>query len=1180
MNFKSIIAKYYSGAIQGKAKGQGFEKLISNFLKTFPVHGNNFAKVWLWDECPFRHNISPAGKDSRIDLVALTDEGNYWAVQCKCHERASDIDLIALDGFLAVTGKRFTDENGVDSVFAARLWISTNNWSPEAENEAKNQIIPFVRISLSDLETSPVDWELLDKGFFGQSARPPQKSPHPGPAKEVDPKEVAPKEIDSKEVDPKELGPKKAGSKKAGSKKVRSKAIDSEEVDSKEIDFKEVDPKDVGFNEVDSKEFGPKEFDFNDVDSKELAPKEIDSKEVAPKEVGSEEYDPKKSSFGKVAFMKDLRLWAPDMAKFAEAFKIRTTKVVNQPGPHNERFKKFLGEIKNAINPSVEMADAIEMLSQHLIAKPMFEALSGDLNFIENNPVAKSLEAMVDFLADQDLEKDKVILTRFSETIKDKLSGDDAPAAKRKIIAMLYDYFFKIALPTATEKLGILRTPVEIVDFINNSVAKVLQKEFGRDISDPNVHILDPFTGTGTFISRLIQSGLLGTGEKLNHKYSKELHANESIPLAYYTASVNIEDAYHAAIGETTNYEPFNGICLTDTFELTESDRKFIILNDSLKQNSNRINAQIKLPITVIIGHPPNSVAQPSAIDDEQNISYPYLDTLIDLTYSIKTNSDILKSVQNTYIKAFRWSTSRLDPKTGGVIAFVSNADWLDGDAMDRMRKRLSEEFSKIYVFNLKGNSRTAGELRKREADNVFGLGRRAPVAITIMVKHPWHKGQAEIFRHDIGDYLTKEEKLAILSEKADIYDPGLTWERIEPNEDGNWLNRRTDEFEDYFILGDKSDKNNIKTFFEPVYSMGAGTNRDIWCYNFSRDNVKTNINSLIHNYNMSLSSNKMDDFVPWTVGLKKVFKRSIQLKFSDLNFRIGLYRPFCKQVLYFDKYLIERRLFIPKLFPTKYHENIVICVSGPVAKEFSTLISNVIPDLEIIDTAQCFPRYYYEEDTTKKHTIFSDQSVSDGYTRHDAITDWVYRECETKYGPKVTKDAIFWYVYGLLHSDDYRAIFFADLKKSFPRLPLVDKPEDFWAFSRAGEELAWLHLNYEIVDPYAKVTVTGEEKGHFYVDQMSFVSNNDKSAIQFNQNITISDIPLEAYDYTVNGKPAIIWVMDRYKVKIDSASGIINDPNDWAKETNQPRYILDLLLKVIAVSMKTIEIKNNLPIL
>ncbi|MDR0620499.1 MAG: N-6 DNA methylase, partial [Deltaproteobacteria bacterium] len=823
----------------------------------------------------------------------------------------------------------------------------------------------------------------------------------------------------------------------------------------------------------------------------------------------------------KVGSRQDLLQWAQDVAKIAEGFKKRITEVVKQNGPHKDEFEKFLEGLRETLNPSVDANEAIEMLSQHLISQPVFEAIFNDYSFVKNNPVSQSLEAMIDVLEDQGLDKDRVVLNRFYKTVKQQVSGIDNAEGRQKIIVKLYDNFFRQATPKAVEKLGIVYTPIEIVDFIINSVSEVLKKEFNRNISDENIHILDPFTGTGTFITRLIQSGLLG--KSLKRKYGTEIHANEIVLLAYYIASVNIENAYHAAMGEDTVYKPFDGICLTDSFQLYEMDHHGDLPELKLQKNIERINTQKKSPIQIILGNPPYSVGQRSANDNAQNQPYPNLDNRIATTYAAKSTATLKNSLYDSYVKAFRWASDRLDQNYGGVIAFVSNAGWLDGNAMDGMRKCLAAEFNKIFVFNLRGNQRTSGELSIKVGGKIFGSGSRTPIAITVLVKKPETNGPVEIYHHDIGDYLSREEKLAKIMDKHDIYNPEFFWERIIPNEDGDWLNKRSVGFEKLILLGGKVNKNIENTFFKPIYSNGLKTNRDPWCYNYSNHSLETNIKSSIEFYNsqaIKIDKLKSEDkeidikidliYEPtkfsWDYQQKIDVIKSKKYYFSDKSCYIGLYRPFSKQNIYFDRSLNNRVYLLPDLFPTKNHQNLVICIPGPGGtQELMPLISQNIPDLHLNGDSQCFPRYYYEIDSKKQNTLFKSNNSFEGYTRHDAITDYIFGESKSKYGPKVTKEDIFYYVYGLLHSEDYRVTFSADLKKMMPRLPLVDKAEDFWAFSKAGRDLADLHLNYESVKPYPKVTVTGADKGNFIVDKMRFAHKKDKSVIYYNHAITIS---------------------------------------------------------------------------
>ena len=875
--------------------------------------------------------------------------------------------------------------------------------------------------------------------------------------------------------------------------------------------------------------------------------------------------------------------WAADVARIAQGYMERINRLIAVPGPHKTAFDDFLSGLRKNINPAVTPGEVVEMLAQHLITRPVFEALFENYSFVRHNPVSRALQGMLDLLEAQALEKDTVVLSRFYESVKMRVSGLDNAEARQRVIVELYDKFFRTAFPRTVEKLGIVYTPVEIVDFINRSVADVLQAAFGRSLSDADVHVLDPFTGTGTFLARMVESGLI-TPAALPRKYAAELHANEIVLLAYYIASINIENAYHATQGESAAYTPFNGICLTDTFQLGETDDVNWLYAPALPQNSERVQAQQNAPIQVIIGNPPYSVGQKSANDDAQNQSYRRLEQRIADTYAKQSAAALQRNIYDSYIKAFRWAADRLDKQHGGIIAFVSNGYWLDGNAMDGFRKCLEAEFSAVYVFNLRGNCRTSGEVRRKEAGNVFGLGSRTPIAITVLVRKPGHTGKALIQYHDIGDYLSREEKLAIIAEKRSILNPAMNWTHIRPNAQGDWLNQRNDIFGSFIPLGDKKDKENKQTFFNPVYSNGLATSRDAWCYNSSQTRLQQNIQSSIDYYTSMVESGRDTPLldttrISWSRAFQNDFQKKRTKTFAASAVRQAVYRPFCKQHVYFSTELNEIVSQIPKLFPSPETKNLVICLPGIGGRwvEFSPFMVNDIPDLHLHnDGTQCFPLYYYEKKSVYQPTLFDGEKSE--YTRKDGITNFILERCRASYGPKVSKEDIFYYVYGLLHSPDYRRTFAADLKKMLPRLPLVEKPADFWAFSKAGRALAELHLNYETQPPHPDVVVSGAEQGKFRVEKMRFPDKQDKTTIEYNPWITISHIPQEACEYVVNGRSAVEWIMERYQIKTDKASGITNDPNDWATEQGKPRYILDLLLSVITVSVETVKIVNELP--
>lgn len=913
--------------------------------------------------------------------------------------------------------------------------------------------------------------------------------------------------------------------------------------------------------------------------------------------------------------------WAKDVADIAKRHEDRIRKLIAEEGKPKKQFEKFLSALKKNLNPGVDAEQAIEMLSQHLITKPVFEALFEDYDFARSNPVSRALQRVIDAVESTTEDVDKRSLENFYKSVKLRAEG------KQKIIIELYDKFFKSALPKTVEKLGIVYTPVECVDFIIRSVDDVLRTEFGRKLSDENVNIIDPFTGTGTFMTRLIQSGLIGKKD-LERKFKKELKANEIVLLAYYIASVNIENAYHDAMG-ASEYTPFEGICLTDSFQLGEKAEQEDCGEDIFPVNGPRARAQKRVPIQVVIGNPPYSVGQKSANDNAQNQKYPDLDAQIDRKYAQESSATNKNSLYDSYIKAFRWATDRLDPKNGGVIGFITNGSWIDGNATDGFRKCLEKEFSKIYIFNLRGNARTQGELRRKERDNVFGQGARTPVSITILVKQPVGRrsGQREgslaeqkaiIKYYDIGDYLTREQKLQIIRDKESITHLPMT--ELHPNAHGDWINQRNEAFGKWTpIEPEKKFDEKSKSWFV-INSNGAKTQRDSWSYGSSAEKVNKIAQESITLYNNTLKDIqngkiKSPDFntnkISWTSAVTEDLKRNRIYNFEEAKTRIALYRPFFKQNLLWYAPLVERRYRIPNLFPAQESENIVICVSGiGVTKDFSCIITNSLPDLELIGKSQCFPLYYYEE--LDASDMFASEEK---YVRRDAVSDYILKQAHAQYGdPKIKKEDIFYYVYGFLHSEEYRAEFSADLKKMLPRIPLVDSAKDFWAFSEAGRKLAEIHLNYETVEPY-KALVVSSKSGEadlpmfsgmaadiksFYsaeapetlykVRQMRFAkkqakaqngkskTEDDKTRILYNDKITIANIPPAAYKYVVNGKSAIEWIMERYAVTTDKASGITNDPNDWALEHGNPTYIFDLLLRIVTVSLETVKIVESLP--
>lgn len=884
--------------------------------------------------------------------------------------------------------------------------------------------------------------------------------------------------------------------------------------------------------------------------------------------------------------------WASDIAKIAERHITRITKIVLNDGtPEKEAFNAFLAEIRDDLNPEITASDAVEMLAQHLITKPVFDTLFQGNRFTAENAVSKAMEGILNRLYDHNLDKEAETLEKFYESVKRRAADIMTATGRQKLLLDLYDRFFRNAFPRLTQKLGIVYTPVEVVDFIIHSVNDVLQEEFGKTLDSKNVHILDPFTGTGTFITRLIQSGFISK-ENLPYKYKNEIHANEIVLLAYYIAAINIEAVYQD-IAKENQYQSFDGIVLTDTFQMYEQDRDMVA--NLLPDNSNRRTKQKKRPINVIIGNPPYSAGQSSADDNAENVKYPNLDMSIKESYARDTNANP-RSLYDSYIRAFRWATDRIGAE--GVIGFVTGAGWLDATAMDGFRYHLAREFSSIYIFHLRGDARTAGEARRKEKGNVFGEGSRSPIAITILTKKNNHKGQAKILFHDIGDYLDQKQKLAIIRNFKSIN--GILAEEkfitLTPDESNDWINKGAKEYSSYVAIGDKKDKSALTVF--GTYSSGVKTNRDAWAYNSSRAKLGVNMSRMIEYYNLKverfgsgrISAEELFEANPkqisWSWVLKEKALKKIQGELSPNKIIKCLYRPFEKTWLYYDALFNENRYYFGRIMPTGLEKNRIITVSGVGSRAFSCLLVDAIPCLDIIEKSQCFPFFSYEDSQLDVGQLFNDISIG-----KSAITERSVKYFQEKYQTQdINREELFYYIYGILHSSNYRERFENNLRKELPRIPAVKKFDEFLAFAEAGRKLGELHVNYEAVDPYPVSYAQGDLRlahidnpvGFYRVTKMKFAGarpNLNKTSVIYNHNITMINIPLEAYEYVVNGKPALEWVMERQCVKKDKDSGIVNDANDYANETmNNPAYPLELFQRVITVSLETMKIVKSLP--
>lgn len=884
--------------------------------------------------------------------------------------------------------------------------------------------------------------------------------------------------------------------------------------------------------------------------------------------------------------------WAKDVKEIADRQVTRINAILNGSDPRpGQEFGTFLEGLRGNLNDGISRDDAVDMLVQHMITKPVFDALFEDYDFTSHNPVSKVMDSMLTLLESYNLDSETAHLEEFYRSVRVRSEGITDAAGKQKIITELYERFFKLAFPRVAESLGIVYTPMEVVDFILRAVNDALREHFNASITDAGVHVLDPFTGTGTFIVRLLQSGLINP-EDLLRKYTQELHANELLLMAYYIAAINIEATFHALQQEDAkdsgqdpniiSYEPFDGIVLTDTFQMTEAGDT--LDTKVFTNNNDRVVEQNNLDIRVIIGNPPYSVGQTSENDDNANLAYPTLDESIRKTYVKSSKGTSPRSLYDSYIRAIRWASNRVLPSpSGGIICYVSNGGYIDTKSADGLRKTLTTEFHDIYIYNLRGNTRSSGEQARKEGGQIFGSGSRATVAIMLLIKRPGSVTESVLHYKDIGDYLDRSQKLAVLD---DATLDTLDWETLIPNKEGDWINQRSDTFDDYTpLVATSRSKITGPTLFH-TSSLGLTTNRDAWLYNSSAHVVKQNAHKMTSNFNRLVEVGKTDHNelspleISWSVTLKKRFSQGKALPVQEIEPRQAIYRPFNRQWVNLTPETIERIRNIPKLFPTADRGTMGFYMNvGGTNLPFCLLAFTAIPDLNLYGQGgQFFPRHYYPE--VEADALFGNMEAQDN------VTDWALSEYQKVYGGHVTKDDIFFYTYGLLHSPDYRERYAADLKKSLPRVPQVSGREIFEAFVRAGRDLAELHINYEDLSPYPlteHVTpgAPADEYDRYAVTKMKYAGRSgswDKTRISYNSFINIEGIPEEVQGYMLGARSGLDWIIERYQVKTDKASGIVNDPNDWSREHSQPRYIIDLIGRVVALSLETNRIIDGLP--
>ena len=939
--------------------------------------------------------------------------------------------------------------------------------------------------------------------------------------------------------------------------------------------------------------------------------------------------DWKESVFGRIVKKVGSSLywddWSKDIATVAGRY-IRLIEQLLEAPERQDAFQEFVDALRATLNPAVDNESAVEMLAQHILTAPLFDAMFPDHSFSTQNPVSRAMNTILEMLTDHSMiENERRDLDSFYRAMVERIEAVHTLAGKQEIMRTLYDRFFSQAFPRMSERLGIVFTPVEVVDFIIRSADDAMRTAFGQSLGDPGVAIIEPFAGTGTFVARLLQLGVIPP-EALEHKYKNDIFANEFVLLSYYIASINIEQVYHQVRteqGVDEGYVEFPGMTLTDTFQLHEGDGTITEDFEGLAANNERAKAEKDSAITVIVMNPPYSAGQNSANDNNQNLAYPCLDERIADTYAAQSTRANKNSLYDSYFRALRWASDRIGER--GVIAFISNSSFVDGNSADGVRLSLQEEFSQIFIYNLRGGIRgKMGDAAKREGGNIFPI--MTGVAISVLIKDPAHTGIAEIFYAEAEDYATRQEKLDQIRSYQSI--EGISeagaFRTITPNQHGDWISTRDERFTTFQEIGNKTLKGKESTpaVFRQ-YSAGLQTNRDAWCCGFSADNIIANICKLITNYNEGIKKNEADfdaTKISWTRSLRRRYEQNKQLKQDNGSIRQCAYRPYIRQYLYWSSDLIEYTNQVPHFFPTEAHQNITLVLpAGPSAAQFSPIVYTLIPAVTPNGGNQMFALYTWEPlspTSGSEPDLFADLATTsesradgaatassldfsrpigdqipvilDGYRRVDNVTDATLASYREHYGDAgITKEDIFFYVYALLHHPEYRECYEDDLKKMLPHIP---RAAGFHTYASVGRELADLHVNYERVEPYP--SVQEETSLHAPADpwelyrigerKMRFPKlgrrDKDFTRLEYNDYVTLTGIPAEAQGYSISGRSPLEWIIDRYHVKTDKASGIVNDPNDFLREQGRPDAVVDLIKRLVTVSMRTQELLATLP--
>jgi len=870
-------------------------------------------------------------------------------------------------------------------------------------------------------------------------------------------------------------------------------------------------------------------------------------------------------------FRKAVEQFKTDLPAVLDALRSKIEDAHAHNAAYQAAEEKFLKHAQETINPTLGTADVREMLIQHILTEEIFAKVFDDSEFHTHNNIAKELYALEGTFFTGGLKRQTLkALEPYYSAIRASAAQITSHAEKQTFLKVIYENFYKVYNVNAADRLGVVYTPNEIVRFIIHGADWLCRKHFDRGLIDKNVEILDPATGTGTFITELIEH-FRGDREKLLHKYREELHANEVAILPYYVANLNIEATFAAVTGD---YEEFANLCFVDTLDNTvplglRAGHQHELFGSFSEENIKRVKRQNARKISVILGNPPYNANQRNENDNNKNREYPKIDALIKSTYVKNSSAQKTKSF-DMYVRFFRWASDRLDINGDGIIAFVTNRSFVDKHTLDGFRKTVCKDFNEIYVVDLKGDARTSGERRKRQGGNIFEDKIRVGIAISFFVRRRGAKG-CKIFYEEVADYTDAEQKADFIATKP-------VWKRnfreLSIDKSGNWLHGVTPEFEAMLPVASKKtrrakNKSQERAIFK-LYSLGVSTNRDEYVYDVDRKRLTAKAKYLVKSY--AETPPGTEDFpthLKWSRNLKRRFRQGLREPYDQHQIVRASYRPFVSRWLYFSPLFIDEPGASLSMFPPDA-DNTAICFRDVGSRtEQCVLAVKGVADLHFgaaIDAYQQVPRFVYVDG----------EAI-------DNVTDWAFNRFVEHYEKgkgrrtrPITKDGIFQYVYAVLHDPVYRERYADDLLRELPRVPLYP---DFWAWADYGEALIGLHTAYESSPPYDLTRVDvpdARARAAGLSPRPILKSQKEQGKILIDSETTLSGIPSVAWTYVLGNRCALDWVLDQYKEKTPR-DPVIREKFNTYRFSDHKEEVVELLRRVTTVSVETMRILKAL---